>query len=292
MKLSVVFTTYNSPVWLQKVLWGFACQTHSDFEIIIADDGSGAETATMIEQMRQQTGMTIRHIWHEDNGFQKCRILNKALLNVRTDYIVLTDGDCIPRKDFLAEHVKNAAPGYYLSGSYYKLPMSTSETINQSDIESGRCFDVKWLHANGLPRSRKTLKIKATPFWANILNKITTTKCNLKGSNASVWLDDVLAVNGFDERMQWGGLDREFGVRLINHGITPRHVRYNAICVHLDHARGYKDPEMVKRNKQLRLTNAKQGVYWTDHGIAQLLEEGYQPETDYALQRRQALGLS
>jgi len=292
MKLSVVFTTYNSPAWLQKVLWGFANQTYQDFEIIIADDGSGPETRDLIERMREETGLTIRHIWHEDNGFQKCQILNKALLNVRTDYIVFTDGDCIPRKDFLAEHAKNAEPGYYLSGSYYKLPMSTSETITKDDIDTGRCFEVSWLHANGLPRSRKTMKINASHFWAKVLNKITPTKCNLKGSNASAWLDDVLAVNGFDERMQWGGLDREFGVRLINHGITPRHVRYNAICVHLDHARGYKDPEMVKRNKQLRLTNAKEGVYWTNFGIQQLLIDGYQPETDYALERIKQLDIT
>ncbi|NVJ60603.1 MAG: glycosyltransferase family 2 protein [Gammaproteobacteria bacterium] len=285
MKLNVVFTTYNSTEWLKKVLWGFNFQTYQDFEIIVADDGSTDETKQLIDEMRESTGMSIRHIWHEDNGFQKCRILNKALLNASCDYVVLTDGDCIPRKDFLEVHAEYAARGRYLSGSYYKLPMSTSETIDFDDVKSGRCFDVKWLQENGLPKSRKTLKINTSRKWAKLFNRLTPTKCNLKGSNASVWLDDVLAINGFDERMQWGGLDREFGVRLINHGIKPTHVRYDAVCVHLDHARGYKDPEMVKRNKQLRLDNAKYGVKWTDYGIQQLLDEGYQPETNYALQR-------
>ena len=40
MKTSVIFTTYNSPTWLEKVLWGFFSQTYRDFEIVIADDGS------------------------------------------------------------------------------------------------------------------------------------------------------------------------------------------------------------------------------------------------------------
>lgn len=270
MKVSVVFSTYNSVEWLQKVLWGFACQTHKDFEIIIADDGSKAETAQLIESQREALGLDIKHIWQEDEGFQKCRILNKALLHVQSPYVVFTDGDCIPRSDFLAVHVQEAKPGCYLSGSYYKLPMDTSLAITQEDIKTQRCFDVAWLRQNGLPKSRKTLKLRASKKWAPLLNTLTPTACNLKGSNASAWLQDILDINGFDERMQWGGLDREFGVRLVNKGIKPKHVRYNAVCVHLDHARGYKDPKMVAANKALRVGNAKQKVTRTEYGIEQL----------------------
>lgn len=105
---------------------------------------------------------------------------------------------------------------------------------------------------------------------ARIFNRLTPTKCNFKGSNGSAWKQDVIAINGFDERMPWGGLDREFGVRLINSGIKPKHVRYNAIVIHLDHKRGYKDPKLVEENKQLRLFNEKHKVTRTDHGISQL----------------------
>ena len=277
MKLSVLFTTYNAPVWLEKVLWGVSAQTHCDFEIIVADDGSGPETEHVIERMRSETGLSIRHVWHEDSGFRKCQILNKAILYAQSDYLVFTDGDCIPRRDFLAEHAQQARPGAYLSGGYCKLPMSTSEAIGKDDILSGRCFDLDWLRANGLPRRRKNLKLTASGRQAHILNRITPTRCNLKGSNASVWLKDAIRVNGFDERMQWGGLDREFGVRLINSGVHPRHVRYNAICIHLDHPRGYRDAEMVKRNRALRIANGRNRVVQTDYGISQLVAEGFKP---------------
>lgn len=33
----------------------------------------------------------IRHVWHEDAGFQKCGILNKALLSAHGDYVVFTE---------------------------------------------------------------------------------------------------------------------------------------------------------------------------------------------------------
>lgn len=267
MRISVIISTYNSTEWLQKVLWGYFFQVYRNFEIVIADDGSDDATAALIDQMRNQTELVIRHVWQPDEGFQKCRILNKAVLAAEADYLLFTDGDCIPRRDFVAVHAQEAEPGHYLSGTYFKLPMATSKTITKDDIRSGRCFEVGWLRQHGLGFWRKSYRIAAGPGLARFLNRITTTKCNLKGSNASAWKADVLAVNGFDERMPWGGEDREFGVRLINSGIRPKHVRYNAIVIHLDHARGYVDPEQVKANRALRLHNEKHGVTTTGFGI-------------------------
>ena len=276
MNVSVILSTYNSPLWLEKVLWGYSRQSFRNFEIVIADDGSEAATARLIDGMRDKTGVAITHVWHEDQGFRKCRILNKAILQARHDYLLFSDGDCIPRDDFVAVHAAEARPGHYLSGSYVKLPMSTSTVIGREDIESGRCFDVAWLRRNGLRGFSKRLKLGAGPKAARLLNHLTTARCNFKGSNGSTWKKDVIAVNGFDERMHWGGEDREFGVRLINLGIKPKHVRYNAVVIHLDHARGYVDPERVKINKALRLSSERNKVTCTDYGLSQL--SGSRPE--------------
>lgn len=269
MKASVILSTYNSPAWLEKVLWGYRFQTCRDFEIVIADDGSTQETTQLIDRMRAELTVPIKHVWQEDEGFRKCRILNRAVLEAEGNYLIFSDGDCIPRRDFVEVHLREAEPGHYLSGSYFKLPMSVSQAISLDDIASGRCFNVGWLRKHGLSFWRKTYKISAGPQAALLLNRLTTTKCNFKGSNGSVWKDDVLAVNGFDERMPWGGEDREFGVRLVNHGIRPKHVRFNAIVIHLDHARGYVDPERVKANKALRQHNEHHRVARTEHGIDQ-----------------------
>jgi glycosyltransferase involved in cell wall biosynthesis len=270
MKLSVVMTTYNSPAWLEKVLWGYSVQDHRDFEIVIGDDGSRDDTRLLIDRLRAETGLAITHVWQQDIGFRKCRILNKAILRAQHDYLVFTDGDCIPRRDFLAVHAARAEAGCYLSGGYHKLPMSTSEAITKDDIVSGRCFDLAWLKAHGLRPGWKNTKLTAGPGMAAVLNRLTPTRCNFKGSNGSAWREDVLRVNGFDERMPWGGLDREFGVRLINAGVKPRHVRYDAIVIHLDHKRGYKDPALVQANLELRKRSEREHVVRTDFGIAQL----------------------
>jgi glycosyltransferase involved in cell wall biosynthesis len=267
MKLSVIMTTYNSPEWLEKVLWGYSVQNHKDFEIIIGDDGSTNETRQVIDRIREQTGMTIEYIWQEDNGFRKCLMLNKCITQARSEYLVFTDGDCIPRSDFLEVHATEARKGFFLSGGYHKLPMPTSEAITRDDILTERCFDLEWLKTHGLKPSYKNTKLTASRKMAAIYNRFTPTKCNLKGSNASAWKEDIVNVNGFDERMVWGGLDRELGVRLTNSGIKPKHVRYNAIVIHLDHKRGYKDPQSVQDNKNIRVHNEKNGIHWTNWGI-------------------------
>ena len=269
--VSVVFTTYESPRWLEKTFWGFLAQRHERFEIVVADDGSGEETRALIERYAAEfaaRGVALRHVRHADEGFRKCRILNRAILACAHDYVVLTDGDCVCREDFLAVHVARAEPGRWLSGSYYKLPMATSEAIGREDVLSGRCFERAWLRAHGLPGGpRSHLKLVRGPRLARALNRLTPTACNLKGANASAWRADLIGVGGFDERMRWGGLDRELGVRLVNAGVRPRHVRYDAICLHLDHARGYRDEAAVAANRALRRRVEREGVARTEHGI-------------------------
>lgn len=253
---------------MEKTLWGFHYQTFQDFEIIIADDGSTNETAQRIKAFEQASGCRIKHVWQPDEGFQKTRILNKALLAAQGDYIVFTDGDCIPRKDFLAVHVRYREPGYFLSGGYFKLPMSISEMIKRDDIASGRAFELDWLLANGLKKTRKTLKLTAKGWRASFLDWVTTTEATWNGHNSSGWRSDIFAANGFDERMQYGGEDRELGERLFNRGIKSKQIRYSAICIHLDHARGYIKEEMLIKNRTIRDYTKKHRLTATSHGLS------------------------
>jgi len=269
MKISVIFTTYNSPDWLEKVLWGFHYQTDKDFEVIIADDGSGKETEERITAFQQQSDLDIKHVWHEDDGFQKCKIMNKAILASSGEYLVFTDGDCIPRADFVAVHRAYAEPGYYLSGGYFKLPMQTSKAIDKDVIASGDAFNVDWLVAHGLKKTFKATKLTAKGWKSRLLNAITTTRRTWNGHSASTWKSEILKVNGFDERMQYGGEDCEFGDRLRFSGLKAKQIRYSAVCVHLDHARGYVNEEMLAKNLKIRQETKRNKSVETPCGIKQ-----------------------
>jgi glycosyltransferase involved in cell wall biosynthesis len=267
MQVSVIFTTYNQPQWLEKVLWGFSVQTHRDFEIIVADDGSGPETKELIERMRTETGMEITHVWHDDNGFQKCQILNKAIVASRFAYLVFTDGDCIPAPDFLEWHVRLAERDRFLSGGYVKLPMDVSQAISREYIVSGRATEASWLRQQGVGPSMKLLKLHKGAFFGLVLDSLSPTRASWNGHNASTWKEHVLATNGFDERMQYGGQDREFGERLENMGIRGKRIRFRAACVHLDHPRGYARPESIAKNKAIRAETRAQKTRRTPFGI-------------------------
>ena len=266
-QISIIISTYNSEAWLEKVLWSYEAQTFKDFEIVIADDGSKQPTFDLIERMQKQVHYPIIHVWHEDNGFQKSQILNKAIVKCNADYILMSDGDCLAREDYVQVHIKNKEKGYFLSGGYFMLPMSISESITKEDILSQDCFKLSWLKSNGLKSSFKNNKLTASGLKEMLLNKLTPTNASWNGHNASGWKSDILAVNGFDERMQYGGQDRELGERLFNLGIKSKQIRYSAICLHLDHPRGYKNQESINKNLAIRATTKDQKLSWTNYGI-------------------------
>ncbi|HLF52049.1 glycosyltransferase family 2 protein [Flavobacterium sp.] len=270
MKVSVIITTYNAEEWLRKVLIGFSVQTETDFEIVIADDGSTAATLELLTTFASKFKYPIVHVWQEDDGFQKSKILNKAILQSNSDYLLFTDGDCIPRKDFVATHLKYKEKGYFLSGGYFKLPMSISEAISEEDIISQNCFNLSWLKAKGFKTNFKSSKLTQSKLFARFMNWVTPTKRSWNGHNASGWKIDLIAINGFNHEMKYGGLDRELGERLFNYGLLSKQIRYSAICLHLDHARGYSSDEIWQKNNAIRVYNKKNKIIRIENGIDSL----------------------
>ena len=110
-------------------------------------------------------------------------------------------------------------------------------------------------------------------MYSLLFDFLTTTRATFNGCNSSAWREDVLRVNGFDERMEYGGLDRELGERLINAGVRPKQVRYRILCVHLHHERGYVREEAVRFNRSIREATCRQGSVWTPYGIRKDWEE-------------------
>ena len=254
-------------MWLEKSLWGYEQQDIKDFEIVIADDGSTQETTDVIKRFQKESSLRIKHVWQEDDGFQKTKILNKAILASEGDYLIFSDGDCIARKDFVFKHLKYRRPKHFLSGGYYKLSQSISDAVSKENIVSQSCFDAAWLLENGQPKNFKINKLTSHGTKEVMLNTFTTTTPTWDGNNASGWREDILAVNGFDSRMQYGGEDRELGERLTNYGVQGIQIRYSAVAVHLEHARGYVTQDMIEKNKTIRAHTRKQNIVWTPYGI-------------------------
>jgi glycosyltransferase involved in cell wall biosynthesis len=264
---SVIVSTFNQPRLLDRCLFALGRQNVPPLEIVVADDGSGNETRAVIEGFAQQSGLRVRHVWHEDRGFRKTRILNIAVQAAAAAYLIFTDGDCVAHPDFVAEHVAGAAAGHYLNGSLIRLTGSASTRITREAIADGAAFEARWLVAAGRRIDRRYLRL-ALPYRSRAwLNRNNRTPLYWLGSNSSCFRSDALAVNGFDNRFSYGFEDGDFGNRLENLGVTPRTVRWTANLLHLWHERPWARPEVIARNQRL-VTPKNQGEpYWAQDGL-------------------------
>lgn len=265
--VSVIISTFNSPEWLEKVLVGYGKQTDRDFQIVIADDGSCGPTREIIDNFRQVSGMDVEHVWHEKAGCQKSIMLNKAIMRASGDYLIFTEGDCMPRKDFVSVHRNGARKGYFLAGGHTKLPMCCSERVTNEAVASGNAFDIVWLMEHGYPDFAKKLRLICKGPWGKIFNFLLRNKGDWNGHNSSGWKKDIVGVNGFDERLKYIGEDCEMGDRLKHAGIKVGRVRYTAVCVHLSPLFGIGGTEERKHNLAIKAETKRGRKRYTQFGI-------------------------
>jgi GT2 family glycosyltransferase len=271
VRITVLLSTYEHPEWLRKTLWGYARQSYRDFEVLIADDGSGPETRAVIEEAwTKYPRLALRHAWHEDRGYRRYLLFNRAVLDAEGEYIIFSDADCIPREDFVDTHARLAAPGRFLSGGAVKLPRTVSEAVTEDDVATGRVFRADWLAAQGFDPGRHRLRLLRGTAGPTILDAVSPTGATWNGNNASTWRDVVIRANGFEQEAGYGGQDREFGERLWNLGVRGLLVRHRAVLVHLDHGRPYKTEQSMRRNRAWRQATREGGVTRARRGIDEL----------------------
>ncbi|MGE0231975.1 MAG: glycosyltransferase [Flavobacteriaceae bacterium] len=269
--VSVIVSTYNQPEWLHLSLFALLHQDRHDFEIVVADDGSGPETGAVINRLAPRFAGRLNHVWHPDNGFRKNVILNEAVRRSTGDYLIFMDGDVVARGDFVANHLRLSAPGSFLSGGCLRLTSAVSEAITEEGISSATIFRARFLRDAGQPWTTKFAKLVRFGPVSRMLDAVTPTRATFNGMNSSMWRSDFYRVNGFDERMAYGGCDREIGERLENASVTGRQCRYSLACLHLDHGRPYVRRELIAENAKIRKDVQARRLHWTAHGIADKL---------------------
>ena len=233
MKISIILSTYNRPKALLAVLEAIELQTVKGFEVCIADDGSTSETAQVIEHFQQQATFPIHHAWQADNGFRAASARNKAVKLSVGDYLLFLDGDCIPRPDWIQQHISLAETGSFVAGNRVLLDPEITHEIEERKLRCCDLFGIKLFqhrrHINRLlPLMRLPLgglrAIKATSW-----EKVRT--CNL-----GVWRKNFIEVNGFDEAYEgWGFEDSDLAIRLLNSGIHRKLGIFATTVLHLYH---------------------------------------------------------
>lgn len=227
MDVSLVITTYNWPRALDLTLASVAGQSLLPSEVIIADDGSGPETARVVQSWSRQLGCDIKHVWQEDSGYRLARSRNRAIATAQADYVVLADGDMVLHPKFIEDHVHCARPNCFIQGARPRISAAVTEQLLRGSLRRLGAF------TEGVEHRLYALRNAALSRWAT---KTKSSLSGIQGCNQSFWREHILQVNGYDERFTaWGPEDREFAARLLHIGLKRQYVRHRAIAFHLHH---------------------------------------------------------
>lgn len=280
MRCSLLVTTYNWEPALAAVLTSVRRQVRLPDEVVIADDGSRQDTRDLLLAQARDFPTALRHVWQEDLGFRAASIRNRAIAACRGDYVVCIDGDMVLHPHFIADHLALAEAGSFLQGGRLQASAGYTARLLAGETPSfNPWMDVDFTAAHGDER-RHTLH---WPWLAQRKARSAHAGVTVMSCNMSFWRDDLLRVNGFDERMQgYGSEDLEIDVRLRNAGVRRRRLKFAGLAVHLLHgSRAPVDPEdlSLPNNRILRETTV-QGTTRCVHGVDQYAQAYRVPPPD------------
>lgn len=234
--ISVIVTTYNREDALEAVLRALARQTDADFEVVVADDGSEATTARLVEAWKSKVGHRVEHVWHPDDGFRAAEIRNRAVLVSRGTYCIFLDGDCIPRPDFVANHRTLAEPGAFVTGNRVLLSPQLTVKVLAEKLTPETWNLARWFAqrlAGGVNRLSALLHLPLGPLRDMRRGRWQGARsCNL-----AIWRGDLDKVDGFDaDYSGWGKEDSDLILRLLHAGVRRKDGTFATGVIHLWHA--------------------------------------------------------
>ena len=258
--VSVILAVYKKPDFLEKILVSLIHQSFKDFEVIVADDGSGPEIREVVDRQAPNFTFPIQHIWHEDKGFRKTVIANKAVLASRAEYLVFVDGDCILHRRFVESHYRFKRRNTVLSGRRIMLDKELSERMTLGDVFSGRLQKPSfwWNHC---PRNfaKHGFYIPILFYIENFIKR----KYFILGCNFSLYKSDYCGINGYDERIIGRGMeDSNLDPRLKLMGFRVKSLTRQALQYHLFHE---FDP--VPHSPEAFQEFCFPKEYWTEFGL-------------------------
>lgn len=250
MKIAVIVTTYNRPDALALALEGYLLQKDKDFELMVADDGSTIETEKIINYYQKKNLIDICHVWQEDKGFRAGKIRNRALAKTSADYIIFSDGDCIPFPDFIGQHRYLAEKNWFVAGSRILLSERLTFRILEEQTPVHKWRLNNWLAARVKNDINRLSPLLSLPI-GNLLRKVMFNNWGgVMTCNLAVWKQDLIQINGFDEAYSgWGLEDSDIVIRMLRSHIHRKSGRFLLPVMHLWHKENDRSHLLENRNR-------------------------------------------
>jgi len=271
IKVSLIISVYNKSKELDLILHALSIQTFKEFEVIIAEDGMNESIRELIDYWKEKRELTVKHITQDDKDFRKNKILNEAIRNSLTDYLIFIDGDCVPHTNFINAHIENFSEKTVLCGRRVNLTKSISDKINKENILNLNYQKTKITEAiySSLNRHRTEFSFNIEEgfiFKNKTLRKILTNEDeHILGCNFSIEKKLLERINGFDENYEGPGIgedsDIEYRLRLI--GAKFKSVRNLAVQYHLYHKKTIEEQGNMEYFNKVK----ESGRYYCVNGL-------------------------
>ena len=233
--ISLVVSTYNRPDALGACLRSLSRQTDRNFEIVVADDGSGPQTRELVERWKPEAGVPLHHVWQEDRGFRLAEIRNRAIVASKGCYLVFLDGDCIALPDFVAAHRALAEPGHFVAGNRVLVLRDLTEEILAKNLEPESWPLSSWAVLRWRRETNRLLPLLSLPLGPLRKHKAHRWQ-GVRGGNFAFFRVDLDKVDGFETSfVGWGLEDSDIVIRMIRAGVKRKDGRFATGVLHLWH---------------------------------------------------------
>jgi glycosyltransferase involved in cell wall biosynthesis len=264
---TLIVTTYEWPAALELTLKSVARQSVTPGEVIVADDGSGAETARVVERWRTKIACPVTHMWQSHEGFRLARSRNRAIAAAKGDYVIIVDGDMVLHRHFIADHLNAARPGSFIQGVRLLTKAAAAERML-----CGGSLDLNFF-ASDIKRRRHAVR---SLLLSRLVFGRRVGQSAIRGCNQAYWKQDLLRVNGFNEAcVGWGREDNEIAARLYNVGVSRRNLKFQALAIHLHHPP--RHPAGTNPNDAILRQTIDRGETWCRLGLDRHAEPAFQP---------------
>jgi glycosyltransferase involved in cell wall biosynthesis len=233
--ISLIVSTYNRPDALGAALRALSQQSTKNFEIVVADDGSGPPTGDVVRAWTARVGVPLKHVWQEDRGFRLAEVRNRAIAASAGEYLIFLDGDCIARPDFVTAHHALAEAGHFVAGNRVLISRGLTQSILTNGLEPETWSLGAWAKRRAQGEINRVLPLVSLPL-GPLRKRLATQWQGVRGGNFAFFRRDIDRVDGFETYFSgWGLEDSDIVVRMIRAGVRRKDGRFATGVLHLWH---------------------------------------------------------
>jgi glycosyltransferase involved in cell wall biosynthesis len=273
MTTTVIISVYKDTESLGLILKNLERQSLVPTEIIVSEDGTSEEMKTFLTQHQN-----VKHVFQEDKGWQKNKALNNAIKNSSSDYLIFLDGDVIPYRNFVKEHINNSVHKKILMGKRIELGKHISSLLRKNHLSASvlEYLFLPFLPFIALDKDSRHIEDGLILKNFTYIGKYIRAKKRkmIIGCNFSCFKSDLELINGFDEDYikPSVGEDVDLMWRFKHFNIEINSVRNLANIFHLWHPRRW-DGETVRENNVILKKKQENGEFRCKNGMIKEIRE-------------------